>query len=151
MSIRSINCYYNYINYYINLNINNKITNKYIYCFTCTCIPNINLFDYIIKIFTNIYNTNIDIIVLYSIAILNMLKNNGIYLTKYNCHRLVLVSLMIANKIYEDIPQPNSIWALYGGTTVNDINNMEKCLLFNINYKLYISKEQLLSIHKSIY
>ena len=150
MSITSIMMYYKYLDFSIKSN-NIESVNYYNIFFKSQKIPYISLLNYILRLFNNLYKQNIDIIVLHSISILNCMKKNKIYLTQYTSHRLVLISLMLATKIYEDVPKLNSVWAVYGGVTLHDINIMEECILFHLKCNLFISKEQLLYIHKSIY
>lgn len=153
MAITSSIAYYNYINDSIKANKNNKNLNINQNYFTSKYIPDITIIQYIERLFDNILipNENINIVILHSIALLNYMKKYGIYLTEYTAHRLILISLLLATKIYDDIPKLNSCWALYGGITLDDINLLEKRALYCLKFNLFISYQHILSIQKSIY
>ena len=153
MSITSSIAYYNYIHDSIKANKNNIILNINQNYFTSKYIPDITIIQYIDRLFDNILipNENINIVILHSIALLNYMKKYGIYLTEYTAHRLILISLLLSTKIYDDIPKLNSYWAVYGGITLHHINHLEKHALFCLNFNLFISSQHLLCIHKSIY
>lgn len=95
--------------------------------------------------------SSLDNIILHSIAILNSIKSNGIFITNYSCHRLILISLLLAAKISEDYLFTNLDWAYCGGVTLSNINNMEYTCLSILNFNVFISSQKLLYIHKSIY
>jgi len=151
MSNSSINAYYNYID--SSIKSNNSFPNNMHDGFSSKIIPEITILDYIKIIFNNILirYENIEGVILYSIAILNLLKNDAIYLNEYNCHRLILISLMLASKIDEDVPQFNLSWAIRGGVTLYDVNIMEFYVLKILKFDVNISQQQLLAIHKCIY
>jgi hypothetical protein len=151
MSTSSINAYYKYID--SSIKSNKSFPNNLRDGFSSNIIPEITILDYIKRLFNNILirYENIEGVILHSIAFLNLLKNIMIYLTEYNCHRLILLSLMLASKIYEDIPQFNLSWAIRGGVTLNNLNIMEVHVLNILKFDVNISPQKLLAIHKCIY
>ena len=151
MTNSSINAYYKYIDY--SIKSNNSFPNNMCDGFSCEIIPEISILDYIKRLFDNIliHYENIEGVILHSIAILNLLQNDTIYLTEYNCYRLILLSLMMASKIYEDIPQFNLSWAIRGGVTLDDLNIMEFYIVNILKFDFNISPQKLLAIHKCIY
>ena len=57
---------------------------------------------------------------------------------------------MITAKFLEDEYLCNRDWAMSVGIKVSEINKMEASLLELLDYNIFISKEQLLHINKSI-
>lgn len=88
---------------------------------------------------------------LYFIALLNRLCNTTNFkLTQLNCHRTVLILLLLTSKFLEDEYLCNNVWAISVGLKLSEINNMEAILLELLDYNIFISKEQLLHVNKSI-
>ena len=148
-----------FCNYIDNIIINNKIINNEdnykLYYFTCVTQPDISISKYIEKIYKSeiIKKDNFDSIIIYTINLLKKLNTKNVYLNKYNCHRLILILLMLSCKIHEEYYYSNSCWANIGGVKLKEINVMEIIILKLLNYNLNIniSKEKALSIYKSIY
>mgnify|MGYP001349181897 FL=1 len=88
---------------------------------------------------------------IYFIALLNRLCNTTYFkLTQLNCHRTVLILLMLTSKFIDDESLCNNTWALSVGLKLSEINNMEVILLELLDYNIFISSEQLLHVNKSI-
>ena len=153
MSLSSIIAYYKYIDSSIKINNNIKYNNLNNNYFKGKHLPNITIIQYIHRLFDNklILNENKENIILHSIALLNYMKIYGVYLNDNTAHRLILISLLLISKLDDDFPQLNTCWALYGGTTLDELNIMEARALGCLKYNLFISPQNLLSIHKSIY
>jgi len=95
----------------------------------------------------------IDGVILYTVNILILIKSKGLYLNYRTAHRILLVTLMLACKIYIDDHYENESWANISGLKIRDINKMEITILklLNINLFITISPNQSLFIYKSIY
>eukprot|EP00163_Fabomonas_tropica_P018436 TRINITY_DN32757_c0_g1_i1.p1 TRINITY_DN32757_c0_g1~~TRINITY_DN32757_c0_g1_i1.p1 ORF type:complete len:249 (-),score=79.66 TRINITY_DN32757_c0_g1_i1:102-848(-) len=67
-----------------------------------------------------------------------LLKNNpALQVTNLNCHRLFLVSAMLATKFLHDIPLSNKYWAQVSGTfTLPQMNKMEGEFLALLKFDL---------------
>jgi len=61
--------------------------------------------------------------------------------TSYNVHRLVLTSILMAAKFYDDIHFKNSHYANVGGISVKEINILEKIFLNELNFDLHVGKK----------
>ena len=68
-----------------------------------------------------------------------------------NGHKLVLISLLIANKFLEDDNMNNNYWANCGGISLNYINKLEIKFLKRINYILYIQEEEFIKKYEEIF
>lgn len=136
-------------------NINFPITNNNIGSIISKTSPKQNLSEFIKHIFS--YNIidgdNIKGVVIYTINLINKLKQNGLYLNNLTCHRIVLICLMLSSKLYEDENYLNSVWARISGTTVQNINSMELLILEILDNNLHIilSENQILSIVKCMH
>jgi len=60
--------------------------------------------------------------------------------TSYNVHRLVLTSILVAAKFYDDIHFKNSHYANVGGISLKEINILEKIFLNELNFDLHVNK-----------
>lgn len=94
---------------------------------------------------------DIEICKIYFLGLLHRLCNTTKFkLTNLNCHMTILTLLMITAKFLEDEYLCNRYWAISVGIKLSEINNMEAILLELLDYNIFISKEQLLHINKSI-
>lgn len=95
----------------------------------------INLNDYLVKIFklTEITQANL---------ITGLCYLDNFFISNKNIKKLILLSLMISTKFYEDYFHNNEHWAFLGGIDIKILNNLEKTYLMNVNYKLIISEEK---------
>lgn len=68
-----------------------------------------------------------------------------------NGHKLILISLLIANKFLEDDNMNNNYWAACGGISLNHINKLEIKFIKKINYMLYIQEEEFIKKYEEIF
>ena len=94
---------------------------------------------------------NITISQIYCIALLQKLFQKGFTINMNNCHRVILIMLMLTSKIIEDECYSNKTWALAAGLTPEEINFMENIILKVLDYDVFISTHQLSHINKSFY
>ncbi|KAL4471507.1 hypothetical protein ABPG74_008400 [Tetrahymena malaccensis] len=113
-------------------------------CFNNNCIPQISLSDYIYKIMTEArLEIDICIIGLFYIDRLTSCQPN-FRINQFNCHRLILTSLMVASKMHQDIQsyfQVVKLFSLIGGVCEKELYLMEQNLLELLNYQLFISED----------
>eukprot|EP00298_Acanthocystis_sp_HF-20_P009578 c18389_g1_i3.p1 GENE.c18389_g1_i3~~c18389_g1_i3.p1 ORF type:complete len:147 (+),score=20.65 c18389_g1_i3:80-520(+) len=69
-------------------------------------------------------------------------RNPDFFICSLNIHRVLITSVMIAAKFYDDVYYNNSFYARVGGVSVKELNNLEVEFLFMINFSLYISAEE---------
>lgn len=151
----SINAYSNYLKKDISQKKSIIFKENSYGMFVSHIVPKISIHNYIKLLFYNglVGLENIDSIILYSIILLNNIKTKGLPFNKYTCHRLTLISLMLASKINEDMPYNNNYWASIGGITLKNINNMESMFIKLLNHDLsiIITPQKAISIYRCIY
>lgn len=103
--------------------------------------PNITIKDYLLRIKMYSKCGDVNLICSY-IHINNLINENKIIVTEYNIHRLLLVSVMICCKFYEDNYYDNKWWSSIGGISLLEINNLELQYCALIQFKLYIDSEE---------
>lgn len=99
--------------------------------------------------FNLIEKENIYITQIYCIGLLQKLFNKGFNINMHNCHRVILIMLMLTSKTIEDDCHYNKSWAEVCGLSLKDVNHMESTILKLLEYELFISQEQLIHINKS--
>ncbi|KAF5744290.1 Cyclin p3 2 [Tripterygium wilfordii] len=65
--------------------------------------------------------------------------NPGFRITARNVHRLLITTIMVASKYVEDMNYRNSYYALVGGLSTNELNNLELEFLFLMGFKLHVN------------
>mmetsp|Transcript_17007 Transcript_17007/g.16695 ORF Transcript_17007/g.16695 Transcript_17007/m.16695 type:complete len:141 (+) Transcript_17007:136-558(+) len=104
-------------------------------------IPPISIQDYLLRIMSYSKATSRSMVMcLCHIDSLSNDQDCPIIPTRYNIHRLLVVSMMVSCKFYEDFYIDNESWATIAGMTLEEINRLERKFLtyidFNINTKL---------------
>jgi hypothetical protein len=121
-------------------NIQEKELNYKRRLFEGKAIPEISIYDYLKRIKQYGKCTNETMIT--SFIHINILINKRmIRLTYYNIHRLLVVSIMISNKFFEDDYYDNKWWASIGGISLKEINVLEIEYCDLIEYNFYIKSE----------
>ncbi|CAD7962029.1 unnamed protein product [Amoebophrya sp. A120] len=70
------------------------------------------------------------------------LNRSVITLGSGNVHRLLLASLTVATKYWDDIYYSNGHYAKVGGVTTREIDNMEYQFLCLVNWRLFVSPDE---------
>ena len=110
----------------------------------CRKLPDSTIRNYIYNLINFIEdNEKVDGVLIHTIFILNRLLYRGVYINSYNVHRLLLTCIMISSKIIEDEHYFNNVWAKFGGVTLESINTMEKDILLLLDFKLFVSHENI--------
>jgi len=65
-------------------------------------------------------------------------RKKSFVISSLNIHRLLITSIMLAAKFYDDIYYNNAYYAKIGGVPCNEINNLELEFLFMINFTLNV-------------
>ncbi|EAR94600.2 amine-terminal domain cyclin (macronuclear) [Tetrahymena thermophila SB210] len=122
----------------------NKLRSFQNSCFNNSCIPQVSLSDYMYKIMTEArLEIDICIISLFYIDRLTSCQPN-FRINQFNCHRLILTSMMVASKMHQDIQsyfQVVKLFSLIGGVCEKELYLMEQTLLDLLNYQLFISED----------
>lgn len=69
------------------------------------------------------------------------MPKKGIILTKYNIHRLLFTSILIATKYNEDIIYDNLFYSKIAGITIKELLILENSFLEIIDFDLYVSND----------
>ena len=101
-------------------------------------IPKISIKDYLIRIKRYSKCTNECLISSY-IHLNYLINKKELILTYFNIHRLLLISIMVCTKFYEDEYYDNKMWSSIGGISLSELNTLEIVYCQLIEYKLYIS------------
>eukprot|EP00923_Selenidium_pygospionis_P002041 GHVN01003152.1.p1 GENE.GHVN01003152.1~~GHVN01003152.1.p1 ORF type:complete len:129 (+),score=0.29 GHVN01003152.1:389-775(+) len=59
-----------------------------------------------------------------------------------NIHRLLITSVMLAAKFFDDVYYSNAFYARVGGVKTREINVLETHFLSLINYQLFVSPQE---------
>ena len=71
-----------------------------------------------------------------------LIQRNSFVLTELNIHRVVITSILLAAKFFDDAYYNNAYYARVGGVLVNEMNSLEVDFLFRINFSLHFSPEE---------
>lgn len=68
-------------------------------------------------------------------------RNASFMITSLNIHRLLITSVMVAAKFFDDIYYDNAYYAKVGGIPTAEMNSLELEFLFMINFTLNVTPE----------
>jgi hypothetical protein len=104
------------------------------------CIPQISIYDYLLRIqkYSEVENNTLIIALIY---IDRICKKKDITLNKYNIYRILFTAILVSIKYNEDHIYNNSYYSKIAGLTVKEINYLERKFLEIINYDLFVSDE----------
>jgi len=68
-------------------------------------------------------------------------RNKRFFINEFNVHRLILTSVMIAAKYFDDEHFDNSYYCRVGGLSCKEINELERVLLRMLNFNLHVENE----------
>ena len=102
--------------------------------------PKISIFDYLLRIqkYSNIENSTFIIALIY---IDRICAKKEIILTKYNIHRILFTSILIATKYNEDIIYDNLFYSKIAGVTIKELLALENYFLNIIDFDLFVSDD----------
>lgn len=82
---------------------------------------------------------------------LNKILEKGLFLTDFNVHKLLSISILIAIKYNEDIISFNYYYAQVFGLTLKDVNFLELSFLKKLDFNLYINDQYIKQFVTYIY
>ncbi len=114
-----------------NLNLDDDIFNS-------KSIPNISTYDYLLRIieFSNIEENTLILSLIYIDKIAKIKK-----ITKYNIHKYLITSALIALKYNEDEIYQNHYYSQIGGINYEELMELELNFLVLIDFNVYINNE----------
>ena len=103
-------------------------------------MPKISIYDYLLRIqkYSNAENNTIILAIIYIDRICN---KTGLILNKYNIHRILISSILVAIKYNEDQIYDNVYFSKVAGVPVSELNYLERKFIEIINYDLFVSDE----------
>ena len=107
--------------------------------FSSSTIPKISILEYLNRIVN--YTKIEDSTLITSIIYLDSVTQNGIYLTDYNIHTLLLICILIAIKMNEDNIYTNDYFAEVAGISLKKLNKIEHEFLNMNKFKLFVDKD----------
>ena len=107
--------------------------------FSSSTIPKISILEYLNRIVN--YTKIEDSTLITSIIYLDSVTQNGIYLTDYNIHTLLLICILIAIKMNEDNIYTNDYYAEVAGISLKKLNKIEHEFLNMNKFKLFVDKD----------
>jgi hypothetical protein len=109
-------------------------------CFSANTIPNISLYEYIIRI-QKYSLTEKNTLILSIIYIDRLCKIGNIVLTYYNIHRILFTAVLLAIKYNEDEFYDNKYYAEIAGIKPCELQFLEYSFFCICNLNLYVSDE----------
>jgi len=102
--------------------------------------PTISIFDYFERI-RKYASCSPESFILALIYIDRLIQINNFALTTLNVHRVIISSVLIAAKFFDDHFYNNEYFARVGGVPCSEINSLEVEFLFKINFSLHVTSE----------
>lgn len=102
--------------------------------------PSISIYDYVERIFKYAACSS-ECFVLALIYIDRIIQRQGFVINSLNVHRVVITSIMLAAKFFDDHYFKNGFYAKVGGVPCNEMNSLEVEFLFLLNFSLHVPPE----------
>jgi len=116
--------------------------------FNCTAVPGISLHDYLLRI-QKYSSAPLEALIVAYILIKRCLFNcDGFELTNHNIHKVFLISVMSAMKMYEDEVLENKAFARIGGIEMSDLNSLELKFVELIDGCLFVNETTFVQTYK---
>ena len=118
-------------------NYKSKVREQSKMIFSSSSIPKISILEYLNRIakYTKIENSTLILSIIY----LDSIAQN-IYITEYNIHTILLISIIIAIKMNEDLIFTNDYYAKVAGIPLKKLNKLEHEFLYMYKFTLYVDK-----------
>jgi len=118
--------------------------------FTCLTRPNIDLDYFMKRIAEETYISNEALI--FSIVNLSQLMEMvpTFPINIFTIHRLLLISMMVSAKYFDDHYVNNAVYARAGGIPIKELNQLEVTFMFLLQFKLYLDEVTYGNIFKEL-
>lgn len=118
-----------------------QVSKEHVTKFRALRQPKITIYAYVNRIVLN-SNCSEECFAIALIYIERLVRQNKRFLVNAsNVHRLILTSVMIAAKYFDDHHCSNSYYSVVGGLSCQEINELEREFLVMINYNLHVENE----------
>lgn len=101
-------------------------------------IPEISISEYLDRII-KYTQCSAECYIISLIYLDRIISSKNFLITSNNIHRLMIISIMIASKLFDDNPYNNRYYSLVGGISTKELNLFELQFLNLINYNLNIT------------
>ena len=127
--------------------------------FTAMTIPRISLDSYYERwawscVFTarilKYSNCSVECLVHSLIYIDRLIQGGEVSVNSLSIHRIILTSVTLAIKYFDDVFYLNSFYSQIGGISVDDLNSLELEFLKDINFSLFVSWEDYQKYHNEL-
>mmetsp|Transcript_15003 Transcript_15003/g.30901 ORF Transcript_15003/g.30901 Transcript_15003/m.30901 type:complete len:284 (-) Transcript_15003:465-1316(-) len=111
--------------------------------------PSISVLSYLQRIH-KYASCSTECFILALIYIDRLIQRNNFLLTELNVHRVVITSIMLAAKFFDDQYFNNAYYAKVGGVPATEMNSLEVEFLFRINFSLHVTPELYNKYHSEL-
>jgi len=111
--------------------------------------PGIGILQYLERIH-KYASCSTECFILALIYIDRLIQGNNFLLTELNVHRVIITSILLAAKFFDDAYYNNAYYAKVGGVLVSEMNRLEVEFLFRINFSLHVSPELYSKYHAEL-
>lgn len=111
--------------------------------------PGIGILQYLERIH-KYASCSTECFILALIYIDRLIQRNNFLLTELNVHRVVITSILLAAKFFDDAYYNNAYYAKVGGVLVSEMNSLEVEFLFRIDFSLHVSPELFHKYHAEL-
>jgi len=103
--------------------------------------PGISILQYLERIY-KYASCSTECFILALIYIDRLIQKHNFVLTELNVHRVVITSILLAAKFFDDAYYNNAYYAKVGGVLVSEMNGLEVEFLFRINFSLHVKPDE---------
>uniref|UniRef100_A0A7N0VLG0 Cyclin n=1 Tax=Kalanchoe fedtschenkoi TaxID=63787 RepID=A0A7N0VLG0_KALFE len=103
-------------------------------------VPPLSIRQYVARIF-KYSRCSPSCLVLAFIYIDRFCQRTNVWLGSLNVHRLLIASVLVAAKFVDNGGLSNAYYAKVGGVGLHEMNKMEMKLLFDLDFRLYVTPE----------
>lgn len=118
--------------------------------FTASTVPNISIRNYLERI-RKYFHCSVECFVFSLIYIDRIIQSANFVVNSHNIHRLILTSVMLATKFFDDCYYVNSYYADVGGIPVGELNSLEINFLISIDFNLHVDPDVYQRYHNELY
>ncbi|XP_042474991.1 cyclin-P3-1-like [Macadamia integrifolia] len=101
-------------------------------------VPSLGIRKYIDRIFKYSCCSPSCFVIAY-IYIDRFIQRMDVHLTSLNVHRLIITSVMVAAKFFDDAFFNNAYYARVGGVSTSEMNRLEMKFLFGLDFRLHVT------------
>jgi hypothetical protein len=103
--------------------------------------PPPRLVDQVVRSIHKYASCSAECFILSLVYIDRLIQGNNLLLTSLNVHRIIITSVMLAAKFFDDQYFNNAYYAKVGGVPCSEMNSLELEFLFSINFSLHVPGE----------